>query len=197
MEISFTLEKMEELYNETLDYYNIYQNSLNEINQIIQELSLHWKSDETKTYQEFYQKYQEKLPKLLEIKDLMKQFCNQIEIKKNEFLEATDNTINSFEQGKNMMEAKNIINPIEIQKIINELKELTERVEKNFINMNSLIESTVNQNIGVWDGESAHQFKAKWDILANDFPNSVEVLQKQVKNMEIITKKMQETDTEN
>ncbi len=97
MEITFTLEKMEALYNEAVDYYNIYQNSLAEINQIIKELSLYWTSEETHTYQDFYQKYQEKLPKLLEAKDMMKEFCNQIEIKKNEFLIAANQSIDSFE----------------------------------------------------------------------------------------------------
>ena len=97
MEITFTLEKMEALYNEATDYYNIYQNSLAEINQIIKELSLYWTSEETNTYQDFYQKYQEKLPKLLEAKDMMKEFCNQIEIKKNEFLTAANQSIDSFE----------------------------------------------------------------------------------------------------
>lgn len=94
------------------------------------------------------------------------------------------------------MEAKNKFDQKEIQKKINELKELTSRVEKNFVNIDSLIMSTVEQNVGVWDGESAHQFKAKWSNLASEFPNLVDIFQKQVNNIELMIKKVEEVDAE-
>ena len=97
MELSFTLSKMEELYNEAYSYFQIYKESLETLNQIMIELSNDWKSNETYTYQEFYQKYQEKYPKLLEAKEMMEKFCHQIEEKKNEFQEVSNDTINSFE----------------------------------------------------------------------------------------------------
>lgn len=97
MELGFTLNKMEELYAEAINYYEIYKNSLEEVNQIINNLSTVWRSDETYTYQEFYQKYKEKYPKLLEVRDMMAKFCHQIEEKRNEFIGAATNAINSFE----------------------------------------------------------------------------------------------------
>ncbi len=97
MDLSFTINKMEELYLEASSYLQVYKESLESMNQIMSELSKYWKSDETNTYQEFYQKYQEKYSKLIEARDMMMKFCNQIEDKKNEFIESSNNIINSFE----------------------------------------------------------------------------------------------------
>lgn len=97
MDINFTISKMDELYVQASSYLQVYKESIESMNQIMNELSKYWKSDETNSYQEFYQKYQEKYPKLIEARDLMSKFCNQIENKKNEFIEATNHTINSFE----------------------------------------------------------------------------------------------------
>ena len=97
MELDFTVSKMEELHADAINYFEIYKNSLEEMNRIINELPTIWTSNETYTYQEFFQKYKEKYPKLLEARDMMNKFCNQIEKKKNEFIEVSNNSINSFE----------------------------------------------------------------------------------------------------
>ncbi len=97
MDVSYTISKMDELYTEAYSYLEVYKDSLEAMNQIMNELSKYWKSDETNTYQEFYQKYQEKYPKLLEAKELMVKFCNQIENQKNEFIETSNHVIDSFE----------------------------------------------------------------------------------------------------
>ena len=97
MDLNFTINKMEELYIQASSYLQIYEDSIESMNQIINELSKYWKSDETNTYQEFYNNYKEKYPKLIEARDLMNTFCNQIENKRKEFIEASNNTINSFE----------------------------------------------------------------------------------------------------
>ena len=67
-----------------------------------------------------------------------------------------------------MKESKNKVKYEEIKNKLNELKEVTERVEKNLTNMDSLITETVGQNIGVWDGESANQFRASWNNISNE-----------------------------
>lgn len=97
MELSYTIDKMEKLYFDAINHCNIYSNSLESMNQIIQELSKYWKSDETDTYQEFYDNYLKTYPKLLQAKELMTKFCNQIEEKKNEYKENSNKIIDLFE----------------------------------------------------------------------------------------------------
>ena len=77
-----------------------------------------------------------------------------------------------------------------------ELKELTKRVETNLNNMNSLITETVGQNIGVWDGESANQFRSSWTNIENEIPSYVEIFQNQISNIQIMLEKINQNDTQ-
>ena len=96
-----------------------------------------------------------------------------------------------------MVEAKNIIENEKIKNKLNELKEATERVEKNLINMDSLITETVGQNVGVWDGESANQFRASWSNMTTEIPSYIDIFQKQVNNIQLLLEKTQKVDSEN
>ena len=97
MTIAFSLKKMEEIYQDAYNYYNNYKNSLSEINDIIYKLEKYWKSDETKSYEEFMELYKEKQTQLLTLQDLMKQFCQTISEKKDLFKESTNDAITNFE----------------------------------------------------------------------------------------------------
>ncbi len=95
-----------------------------------------------------------------------------------------------------MIEAKNIVESEEVKNKLNELKQLTDRVEKNLINMNSLITETVGQNVGVWDGESANQFRSDWNKIENEIPSYLKIFQKQVINIEGMLEKTQQENNQ-
>ena len=84
------------------------------------------------------------------------------------------------------MEAKNKIEYDEIKEKLQELTELTERVEKNLMNMNSIITETVGENVGVWDGESATQFRASWANIENEIPSYIKIFRDQVNNLQTV-----------
>ena len=84
------------------------------------------------------------------------------------------------------MEAKNQINIDKLQEKLNKIKEVSERMKNSLNNINSLITETVGQNVGVWDGESASDFRTSWDQLSNDIPSYIKILQTQINNLEIV-----------
>ena len=93
-----------------------------------------------------------------------------------------------------MIEGKNRLEYEKISNKLNELKELTERVEKNLLNMNELITETVDQGIGIWDGESANQFRTSWSNVENELPSYVDVFQKQINNIHLMIEKTKQND---
>ena len=97
MALEFTLSKMESTYDEVLGYYHEYKNSIEQLKIIVEELKNIWISEETNTYEEFYQLFKEKYPKLQEASIMMEQFCNKIEEKKEEFKQISNDSIKSFE----------------------------------------------------------------------------------------------------
>lgn len=90
------------------------------------------------------------------------------------------------------METRNQINVEKLQENINKLKELTERMESSLNNIDTLITETVGQNIGVWDGNSATEFRTSWNTLSNDIPSYIEILQTQINNIEIMKSNTQQ-----
>lgn len=97
MEISFTLQEMENVYIEALGYYHTFKNSVDLLNEIIEELPKYWVSEETSTYEVFLQMFHQKYKKLIEISEKMNYFCEKINEKKEEYQKASENVINSFE----------------------------------------------------------------------------------------------------
>ena len=97
MAIEFTLSKMDTTYDEILSYYQEYKSSIEQLKIIVEELKNYWISEETNTYEEFYQLFKEKYPKLQEASVLMNQFCSKIEEKKEEFKQVSNDSIKNFE----------------------------------------------------------------------------------------------------
>ena len=97
MEIAFTLKKMDEIYQEAYGYYTEYKESLSEINTIINNIGNYWKSTETYTYEEFIELYKDKYKKLLMLQEYMRQYCDVLLSRKNNFSTASNNAIKNFE----------------------------------------------------------------------------------------------------
>ena len=83
-----------------------------------------------------------------------------------------------------------------IQEKIGEINELSERAKSSLKNMDSLIENTVNNGKGVWDGESARAYKEQWHRLAEEIPEFTDIFEKQSKNLSSIVEHMKKTETE-
>ena len=89
-----------------------------------------------------------------------------------------------------MSDNKNIIEIDILKTKLTTLEQLTERVSTNLNNMNVVIEETVATGKGIWDGESANQFKASWSSLNEDIPSFIEVFEKQTSNLNIFINKI-------
>ena len=97
MGLKFTLSEMEATHSEALGYYNRYKESVESLNSLMEALPASWKSEETQTYERFLEMYKEKYPKLTEAAEMMEKFCTKLEQKKNDFEDAAQQSINSFE----------------------------------------------------------------------------------------------------
>ena len=75
------------------------------------------------------------------------------------------------------------INFIELEKSLNRLKNLTESVSRNLTEVNSIVNENVNSGVGVWDSTQAALYKERWNQLSEEFPEIINVFQKQEANL--------------
>ena len=66
---------------------------------------------------------------------------------------------------------------------LDQLYEYAETVRTNLTTMNDYINENVNSGAGVWDGESASNFRTKWDALNDEIPLFISYFNKQVTNL--------------
>ena len=97
MEISFTLNELDEVYLEALKYYQTYKKSIDLLKRIVDELQKYWQSEETGTYESFITLFNEKYKVLLDIGEQMKQYCDKLNEKKSSLQFASKSVINNFE----------------------------------------------------------------------------------------------------
>ena len=97
MNMQFTLKEIETLSDESKEYLEKYQRSVEELNKLINDLSQSWVSKETKTYETFYSNYKNNYIKLVKMQQMMKQFCDNLDEKKQELEEMTKSINDRFE----------------------------------------------------------------------------------------------------
>ena len=95
--VGFTLSKMGELYTNATECEKAYAEAVAGLESNISSLASYWTSAETGTYEAFKQLFDEKLKTLKEADELMKQFCQKIEERKEIFNDAAKKTIGLFE----------------------------------------------------------------------------------------------------
>ena len=83
---------------------------------------------------------------------------------------------------------------LELQKSLNNLKQLTEKIDHNLNNVNSLVKDTINSGIGVWDSELAGQYRARWETLMEEFPDIISTFQQQALNLEMFVNNMKKVE---
>ena len=95
--LQFSISEMQETYAMALKYQETYTNALEELKKEIERLNNNWTCDETGTHEAFKEKFDEKIISLEAARDMMKEFCHQLEIKMQEFKEAATTAKNAFE----------------------------------------------------------------------------------------------------
>lgn len=95
--MQFTLKEIENTYEEAKNYVDTYQRAVDELNRIINELSQSLISKETKIYETYFSNYKDNYTKLVKMEQMMKNFCDKLEIKKQELSEMAKAINNKFE----------------------------------------------------------------------------------------------------
>ena len=96
-DLSFNINKLKDLYNEALTNLNKCKEAFETVKSEMIKIGDNWTSNETKTYESFKEKFEEKEGKLNEMILLMQEFVNNLSMKINDYESATQKINNSFE----------------------------------------------------------------------------------------------------
>lgn len=97
MNLQFTLEEMDALYQEATAYTQQFEAAIENLDNAVNELSGYWTSEETGTYQSFQNLYKTKKQTLIAARDYMKKFCAKVSEKRSDFTAAANKVKNTFE----------------------------------------------------------------------------------------------------
>ena len=86
---------------------------------------------------------------------------------------------------------KETVDFVELNKTLNNIKMLTDKMKNNLENIDSLITDNINNNTGILDGNIASEFLKKWDTLREEIPASIDSINKQELNLEVFINSMQ------
>ena len=81
------------------------------------------------------------------------------------------------------MNGANALNYEQAKTMLDQLYDQVEQVKTNLTKMNDYINENVNSGAGVWDGESASNFRTKWDALNDEIPEYISYFNRQVTNL--------------
>ena len=84
---------------------------------------------------------------------------------------------------------KNMINKEDLKRKINEIDLLMQKARTSLINMDRLIEETIDSKKGIWDGDEAHSFKKEYHNLSCEVPTVLDAFQKQTSNIKTLIEK--------
>ena len=82
----------------------------------------------------------------------------------------------------------------ELDKSLLNLKELTEKVNKNLTNVNALIKDNINTGSGIWDSEQAKLYRERWDVLMEEIPDIIKTFSQQETNLSQFMSNMKKTE---
>ena len=71
----------------------------------------------------------------------------------------------------------------ELEKSLNNIKQLTDRMTKNLERVNTIITENINTGDGIWDSEQASLYRTKWETVMKDFPTIIKTVQQQESNL--------------
>ena len=86
------------------------------------------------------------------------------------------------------------INIVELEKSLQNIKELTEKMTRTLVNVNSIIKENVNSGIGIWDSQTADVYRTRWESLMEEFPGIVLIFNQQASNLEQLINNMKKVE---
>jgi uncharacterized protein YukE len=87
------------------------------------------------------------------------------------------------------MQEKNKINFDQVKKMLNQVEEISTTASTSLMNIDKIINETVNSGLGIWDGTSACEFKERWTNISSEIPTLIKYLQSQTNNLKIMLEK--------
>ena len=82
----------------------------------------------------------------------------------------------------------------ELDKSLLNLKELTDKINKNLNDVNNLIKEHINTGSGIWDSEMAKLYRERWDALMENMPDIIKTFQQQETNLSTFIENMKKTE---
>ena len=76
------------------------------------------------------------------------------------------------------------IDLVELEKSLTTLKGLTEKIDKTLTNVNGIVKENINTGVGIWDSDLASLYRTRWDLLAENFPDIINMFNTQAVNLE-------------
>lgn len=86
------------------------------------------------------------------------------------------------------------INYTELEQTLNNIKNLTEKVNKNLYTINNQIEENIASGEGIWDSQLASNYKKRWQNITEEFPKIIDTFMIQEKNLELYINSMKNVD---
>ena len=85
---------------------------------------------------------------------------------------------------------KETVNFEVLNKSLNNIKNLTDKMKNSLECIDSLIMDNINNNTGILDGNVASEFLKKWETIKEDIPSSIDAINKQELNLELFISSM-------
>ncbi len=85
---------------------------------------------------------------------------------------------------------KETVNFEVLNKSLNNIKNLTDKMKNSLECIDSLIMDNINNNTGIFDGNVASEFLKKWETIKEDIPSSIDAINKQELNLELFISSM-------
>ena len=96
-DLTFNTTKLEEITELMTNNFNEYKELISSLDREIKNLESLWGSNDHSLYSSFKEKYDEKKPKLINMENMMKELLDTLNIKKEELINATEQSAGSFE----------------------------------------------------------------------------------------------------
>ena len=85
---------------------------------------------------------------------------------------------------------KETVNFEVLNKSLNNIKNLTDKMKNSLECIDSLIMDNINNNTGIFDSNVARKLLKKWETIKEDIPSSIDAINKQELNLELFISSM-------
>lgn len=86
------------------------------------------------------------------------------------------------------------IDLIELEQTLQNIENLTLKVENNLRAIDNAVKDNINSNQGIWDSNAAEDYKKRWETLAEEYPKVLKTFEIQKKNLEKYINSLKKVD---